>query len=66
VHADVRVGISVGIASYTDPMSSTDDVLALADRAPYEAKRRTSARHRSFAHRDGAVAPDLGLPHMHK
>jgi diguanylate cyclase (GGDEF)-like protein len=47
----VRVGISVGIASY-DPMSSTDDVLALADRVLYEAKRRApraAAAHRSWS-----------------
>ena len=36
----VRVGISVGVASYVDPMSSADDVLARADRVLYEAKRR--------------------------
>jgi diguanylate cyclase (GGDEF)-like protein len=55
----VRVGISVGVASYTDPMSSADDVLALADRVLYEAKRRTprvaARRGRGALQHDNAV-----------
>jgi diguanylate cyclase (GGDEF)-like protein len=38
----IRVGISVGIASYTGTLSSAEELFAQADRVLYEAKRRTS------------------------
>ena len=38
----IRVGISVGIASYTGTLSSAEELFAQADRVLYQAKRRTT------------------------
>jgi diguanylate cyclase (GGDEF)-like protein len=40
----VGIGVSVGIASYTDSVSSASALLAQADKALYEAKRESPDR----------------------